>query len=176
MMYASEQHSHLLLYGLCIASCRLDTREGLYRITCLSKLLPADLKQQQSPSMGKGISWYPLGMQTSKSLNYFLERLITFFISHPSSPSGETADVNHIADKLAKLVTSRSQESPSDVSFKIVYHAPCQEQDDSDPTEGSEGEEHGKGEEFHAHRQYVRLGLHTEAFSLDMVKHLGLLP
>ncbi|XP_075021377.1 apoptosis facilitator Bcl-2-like protein 14 [Calonectris borealis] len=54
----------------------------------------------------------------------------------------ETADVNHIADKLAKLVTSRSQESPSDVSFKIMYHAPCQEQDNSVPTDGSEGEEH----------------------------------
>ncbi|NXU30599.1 B2L14 protein, partial [Thalassarche chlororhynchos] len=56
--------------------------------------------------------------------------------------TSETADVNHIADKLAKLVTSRSQESPSDVSFKTMYHAPCQEQDDSVPTDGSEGEEH----------------------------------
>ncbi|XP_009962662.2 apoptosis facilitator Bcl-2-like protein 14 [Tyto alba] len=57
-------------------------------------------------------------------------------------PTSETADVNHIADKLAKLVTSRSQESPSDVSFKIVYHAPCQKQDDSHPADGREGEEH----------------------------------
>ncbi|NWW87583.1 B2L14 protein, partial [Rhynochetos jubatus] len=50
----------------------------------------------------------------------------------------ETADVNHIADKLAKLVTSRSEESPSDVTFKS---APCQEQDDSNPTDGREGQE-----------------------------------
>ncbi|NXH76579.1 B2L14 protein, partial [Hydrobates tethys] len=56
--------------------------------------------------------------------------------------TSETADVNHIADKLAKLVTSRSQESPSDVSFKIMVQAPCQEQDGSVHTDGSEGEEH----------------------------------
>ncbi|XP_010077372.1 PREDICTED: apoptosis facilitator Bcl-2-like protein 14 [Pterocles gutturalis] len=60
----------------------------------------------------------------------------------PPSQSGERADVNHIADKLAKLVTSRSQESPSDVSFKTTYDTPCREQDDSVPTGGSEGEEH----------------------------------
>ncbi|NWU67964.1 B2L14 protein, partial [Pterocles burchelli] len=56
--------------------------------------------------------------------------------------TSETADVNHIADKLAKLVTSRSQESPSDVSFKTTYDTPCREQDDSVPTDGSEGEQH----------------------------------
>ncbi|XP_062490942.1 apoptosis facilitator Bcl-2-like protein 14 [Pezoporus occidentalis] len=44
--------------------------------------------------------------------------------------TSETADVNHIADKLSKLVTSRSQEPPSDVSSKI-----------SDLTDGSESEE-----------------------------------
>ncbi|KAM9276345.1 apoptosis facilitator Bcl-2-like protein 14 [Cariama cristata] len=54
----------------------------------------------------------------------------------------ETADVNHIADKLAKLVTSRSQQSASDVSFRTLYHAPCEEQDDSDPTDATEGEEY----------------------------------
>ncbi|NWI24540.1 B2L14 protein, partial [Sula dactylatra] len=54
----------------------------------------------------------------------------------------ETADVNHIADKLAKLVTSRSQESPSDVSFRIMCRASGQEQDDSALTDGSEGKEH----------------------------------
>ncbi|XP_061866066.1 apoptosis facilitator Bcl-2-like protein 14 [Colius striatus] len=55
--------------------------------------------------------------------------------------TSEAADVNHIADKLAKLVTSRShespsrsQESPSDVSLKFV---PC-----SNATDGSEGEEY----------------------------------
>ncbi|NXW01988.1 B2L14 protein, partial [Fregetta grallaria] len=56
--------------------------------------------------------------------------------------TSETADVNHIADKLAKLVTSRSQESPSDVSFRTMYHALCREQVDSDLTDGNEGEEH----------------------------------
>ncbi|NXV32513.1 B2L14 protein, partial [Rissa tridactyla] len=80
--------------------------------------------------------------QENKSLNYFLERLIAFFISHPPSQSGETTDVNHIADKLAKLVTSRSQESPSDVSFKIMSQGPRQEQDDSDPSGETEGEKH----------------------------------
>ncbi|NXG93547.1 B2L14 protein, partial [Stercorarius parasiticus] len=56
--------------------------------------------------------------------------------------TSETTDVNHIADKLAKLVTSRSQESPSDVSFKIMPQGLHQEQDDSDPTGATEGEEH----------------------------------
>ncbi|XP_074757297.1 apoptosis facilitator Bcl-2-like protein 14 [Athene noctua] len=56
--------------------------------------------------------------------------------------TSETADVNHIADKLAKLVTSRSEESPSDVSFRMMYHAPRQEQDNSQPADGHEGEEH----------------------------------
>lgn len=61
------------------------------------------------------------------------------------------------------------------MSFKIMSQGPCQEQDDSDPGGETEGEEHGKGEEFHAPGQHVRLGLHTEAFCLDMVKWSGLL-
>ncbi|NWH57450.1 B2L14 protein, partial [Geococcyx californianus] len=56
--------------------------------------------------------------------------------------TGETPDVNHIADKLAKLVTSRSQEPPSHVSFKKILQGPCQEQDNSNATEGREGKEH----------------------------------
>ncbi|XP_030903841.2 apoptosis facilitator Bcl-2-like protein 14 [Melopsittacus undulatus] len=44
--------------------------------------------------------------------------------------TSETPDVNHIADKLAKLVTSRPQEPPSDVSSKI-----------SDLTDGSQSKE-----------------------------------
>ncbi|NXY74671.1 B2L14 protein, partial [Glareola pratincola] len=56
--------------------------------------------------------------------------------------TSETTDVNHIADKLAKLVTSRAQESPSDVSYKIMLEGPRQEQDDRDPTGETEGEEH----------------------------------
>ncbi|XP_063998938.1 apoptosis facilitator Bcl-2-like protein 14 [Pogoniulus pusillus] len=53
------------------------------------------------------------------------------------SQSGESADVNHIADKLAKLVTSRSQESPS-----FVFQGPHPKQDKSDCTDGSEAKEH----------------------------------
>ncbi|NXC12467.1 B2L14 protein, partial [Corythaeola cristata] len=56
--------------------------------------------------------------------------------------TSDTADVNHIADKLAKLVASKSKESPSDVSFKTLYEAPYQEQDGSNLTDGSEGKEH----------------------------------
>ncbi|XP_010155741.1 PREDICTED: apoptosis facilitator Bcl-2-like protein 14 [Eurypyga helias] len=67
------------------------------------------------------------------------ERLQEGSSQHQTS---ETADVNHIADKLAKLVTSRSQESPSDATLKKTLHAPCQEQDDSNPTDGKEGQEH----------------------------------
>ncbi|NXJ62420.1 B2L14 protein, partial [Rostratula benghalensis] len=52
----------------------------------------------------------------------------------------ETADVNHIADKLAKLVTSRSQKSPSDVTFRTVN----QEPDNNNPTDETEGKEHSK--------------------------------
>ncbi|KFO79165.1 Apoptosis facilitator Bcl-2-like 14 [Cuculus canorus] len=58
----------------------------------------------------------------------------------PLHQEGETAHVNRIADKLAKLVTSRSQEPPSDVSFKIMLQSPSQ--DDSEPSNGSEGKEH----------------------------------
>ncbi|NXF39866.1 B2L14 protein, partial [Nyctibius bracteatus] len=56
--------------------------------------------------------------------------------------TSETADVSYIADKLAKLVTSRSQKSPSDVSFRARFEAPCLEQDNSDATHGIEGKEH----------------------------------
>ncbi|KAF1576773.1 Apoptosis facilitator Bcl-2-like protein 14, partial [Eudyptes moseleyi] len=56
--------------------------------------------------------------------------------------TSETADVNHIADKLAKLVTSRSQEPPSDVSFKMIYQSACQNQGGGHLTDGSEGKEH----------------------------------
>ncbi|KFQ31967.1 Apoptosis facilitator Bcl-2-like 14 [Mesitornis unicolor] len=58
-----------------------------------------------------------------------------------SLPQGETADVNHIADKLAKLVTSRSQEFPSRVSFRAVLQGSYQKQDDSDAAGGTEGQE-----------------------------------
>ncbi|KAM6211511.1 apoptosis facilitator Bcl-2-like protein 14 [Sarcoramphus papa] len=92
--------------------------------------------------------------EKSPTLSLHLRCAARFSVSEAQSESlqegnsqrqtSETADVNHIADKLAKLVTSRSQESPSDVSFKIMCHAPCREQDDSDPTEGNEGEEHNE--------------------------------
>ncbi|XP_010289520.1 PREDICTED: apoptosis facilitator Bcl-2-like protein 14 [Phaethon lepturus] len=80
----------------------------------------------------------------SKSLNHFLEKLIAAFISHPPSQPGEIADVNDIADKLTQLVTTRSQEPPSDVSFKIMHHAACQERVDSGPSDGREGKDEEK--------------------------------
>ncbi|NXD11341.1 B2L14 protein, partial [Nothocercus nigrocapillus] len=52
----------------------------------------------------------------------------------------EKANVDHIADRLAKLVTSRSQLSPSDVSFKRIYNQGPQGQGRS-ATGGSMGEE-----------------------------------
>ncbi|PKU39238.1 apoptosis facilitator bcl-2-like protein 14 [Limosa lapponica baueri] len=55
--------------------------------------------------------------------------------------TGETADVNHIADKLAKLVTSRSQESPSDVSFRTTDQGLHQKQDNNNPTDEIESKE-----------------------------------
>ncbi|NXF91924.1 B2L14 protein, partial [Eubucco bourcierii] len=53
--------------------------------------------------------------------------------------SCEPADVNHIADKLAKLVTSRSQEPPFGV---LEFQGPHQKQDKSDCTYESEAKEH----------------------------------
>ncbi|NXT01437.1 B2L14 protein, partial [Jacana jacana] len=58
--------------------------------------------------------------------------------------TSETADVNNIADKLAKLVTSRSQESPSDVTFRTGNQGLHQEQDDNNPTDETEGKEHNE--------------------------------
>ncbi|XP_051474230.1 apoptosis facilitator Bcl-2-like protein 14 [Apus apus] len=55
--------------------------------------------------------------------------------------TSETADVSHIADKLAKLVTSRPQESPSDVSFRTLDAGSEEDDIDSLPG-GSEGKEH----------------------------------
>ncbi|XP_035171248.1 apoptosis facilitator Bcl-2-like protein 14 [Oxyura jamaicensis] len=59
---------------------------------------------------------------------------------HPPSQSGEKADVDHIADKLAKLVTSRPQSSPSDVMFKTLVHSQSLEEDGKDTAEGNESE------------------------------------
>ncbi|KAM6314502.1 apoptosis facilitator Bcl-2-like protein 14 [Podargus strigoides] len=55
--------------------------------------------------------------------------------------TGETADVNQIADKLAKLVTSRSQQSPSDVSFKATCPVLCQSEGRSRLIDETEDEE-----------------------------------
>ncbi|XP_071589436.1 apoptosis facilitator Bcl-2-like protein 14 [Heliangelus exortis] len=52
--------------------------------------------------------------------------------------TSETADVNHIADKLATLVTSRSQGS----SLVSSFRAQCRGDDDSVLTDGSEDKEH----------------------------------
>ncbi|KAM9203260.1 apoptosis facilitator Bcl-2-like protein 14 [Mergus octosetaceus] len=53
---------------------------------------------------------------------------------------GEKADVDHIADKLAKLVTSRPQSSPSGVMFKMLAHSQSLEEDGTDTAEGNESE------------------------------------
>ncbi|NXK23187.1 B2L14 protein, partial [Arenaria interpres] len=58
--------------------------------------------------------------------------------------TSETADVNHIADKLAKLVTSRSWESPSDVSFRTMDQGLRQKQDNNNPSDEIEGKEHNE--------------------------------
>ncbi|XP_009875037.1 PREDICTED: apoptosis facilitator Bcl-2-like protein 14 [Apaloderma vittatum] len=97
------------------------------------RVSPFDVSQAQGDFIFQG------RMQTSKSLNYFLERIIAVFISHPPSQSGETADVNHIADKLARLVTSRSKEPPSDVSHKIMFQGLARKQGSRDSAYGSEG-------------------------------------
>ncbi|XP_040516843.1 apoptosis facilitator Bcl-2-like protein 14 [Gallus gallus] len=52
----------------------------------------------------------------------------------------EKADVSHIVDKLSKLVTTRSQPSPSDVTFKMLMHTRSLEQDGRDTTDENEGE------------------------------------
>ncbi|XP_010001326.1 PREDICTED: apoptosis facilitator Bcl-2-like protein 14 [Chaetura pelagica] len=102
------------------------------------------LSNSKAPAWGNvslSILWaLPPQGETSTSLNYFLERLIASFLSHPLSQSGETADVSHIADKLVKLVTSRPQETPSDVSFRTL-DARSEEDDDDNLPGGSEGKE-----------------------------------
>ncbi|XP_010213258.1 PREDICTED: apoptosis facilitator Bcl-2-like protein 14 [Tinamus guttatus] len=65
------------------------------------------------------------------------EILITFFFP---SQSDEKANVDHIADRLAKLITSRFQPSPSEVSFKLFYNQSPQRQSRS-ATDGSKDEE-----------------------------------
>lgn len=59
---------------------------------------------------------------------------------HPPSQSGEKADVDHIADKLAKLITSRPQSSPSGVMFKMLVHSQSLEEDGKDTAEGNESD------------------------------------
>uniref|UniRef100_A0A8C9FIV7 Apoptosis facilitator Bcl-2-like protein 14 n=1 Tax=Pavo cristatus TaxID=9049 RepID=A0A8C9FIV7_PAVCR len=52
----------------------------------------------------------------------------------------EKADVNHIVDKLSKLVTNRPQPSPSNVTFKMLVLTQAPEQDGGDPADENEGE------------------------------------
>ncbi|NXL85771.1 B2L14 protein, partial [Alectura lathami] len=52
----------------------------------------------------------------------------------------EKADVDHIADKLAELVTSRPQPPPSNVTFKVLMHNQSLEQDGTDTAGGNEAE------------------------------------
>ncbi|XP_015726275.1 apoptosis facilitator Bcl-2-like protein 14 [Coturnix japonica] len=49
-------------------------------------------------------------------------------------------DVSHIVDKLSKLVTTRPQPSPSNVTFKTLVHTRALEQDGRDTADGNEGE------------------------------------
>ncbi|XP_009949159.1 PREDICTED: apoptosis facilitator Bcl-2-like protein 14 [Leptosomus discolor] len=81
--------------------------------------------------------------KSSSSIRRKINYLLYF---PPPSQTGETADVNHIADKLVQLVTSRSQESPSDVSFKLTYQSLCGAQGDSDVADGSGDKEHDEEE------------------------------
>ncbi|OXB80248.1 UNVERIFIED_CONTAM: hypothetical protein H355_009968, partial [Colinus virginianus] len=59
----------------------------------------------------------------------------------------EKADVNHIVDKLARLVTTRTQPSPK-VTSKMLLHTRALEQDGRDTADENEGEGNGKEEEF----------------------------
>ncbi|XP_052546442.1 apoptosis facilitator Bcl-2-like protein 14 [Tympanuchus pallidicinctus] len=52
----------------------------------------------------------------------------------------EKADVNHIVDKLSKLVTTRPQPPPSNVAFKMLVHTRALEQDSEDTADENEGE------------------------------------
>ncbi|XP_065597105.1 apoptosis facilitator Bcl-2-like protein 14 [Cyrtonyx montezumae] len=52
----------------------------------------------------------------------------------------EKADVNHIVDKLARLVTIRTQPSPSKVTLKMLLHTRTLEQDGRDTADENEGE------------------------------------
>ncbi|NXC37941.1 B2L14 protein, partial [Penelope pileata] len=65
--------------------------------------------------------------------------------SHQEQTS-EKADVNHIADKLAKLVTTRPQPAPSNVKFKMLMHTQSLEQDGRDGADenGVEGNDEEK--------------------------------
>lgn len=66
-MYASGQRSHFLPYGLLIVVVQILESGGN---VLFSKLLPADLREQQSPSNRRCISWYPLPpQQTYEQVN-----------------------------------------------------------------------------------------------------------
>ncbi|KAM9640934.1 apoptosis facilitator Bcl-2-like protein 14 [Morphnus guianensis] len=92
--------------------------------------------EQEKPQMLSSHQDHTAGFSVSEAQSESLQE------GNSQHQTSETADVNHIADKLAKLVTSRSQESPSDASFQIMHQALCLEQDNSNATDGIEGEEH----------------------------------
>ncbi|XP_025900550.1 apoptosis facilitator Bcl-2-like protein 14 [Nothoprocta perdicaria] len=66
----------------------------------------------------------------------------------PAEKSDEKTNVDHIADRLAKLVTSRSQPSPSDVSLKQLYNQGPQRQG-RNATGGSQDEENDEDNIIH---------------------------
>ncbi|XP_049677503.1 apoptosis facilitator Bcl-2-like protein 14 [Accipiter gentilis] len=91
--------------------------------------------EQEKPQMLSSHQDHMAGFSVSEAQSESLQE------GNSQHQTSETADVNHIADKLAKLVTSRSQESASDASFQITRQALCLEQDNTNATDGSEDEE-----------------------------------
>ncbi|KFV47847.1 Apoptosis facilitator Bcl-2-like 14 [Tyto alba] len=57
-------------------------------------------------------------------------------------PQGSHTAHFTIPEAQSESLPQGNSQHPTNVSFKIVYHAPCQKQDDSHPADGREGEEH----------------------------------
>ncbi|NXD77869.1 B2L14 protein, partial [Halcyon senegalensis] len=115
------QHSKEQSEMRCLPGCRLAVRQGT--------------AEQKTPSMLQ----LPGSRMARSSIHAAQPKIVSQ--GKTQQQTSETVDVNHIADKLAKLATSKCQESPSDVSFKEKYDAPRQKQDNSNLTDGSKDEE-----------------------------------
>ncbi|NXS60823.1 B2L14 protein, partial [Brachypteracias leptosomus] len=150
---ANVQTSSSLIRG----KVKIDHQRDKYRSKGVAVLQGGGMKNSKEQPSTKYLPGYRLhfdqgraeeklllqGPDTARSCISGAESEITSE-GHSQHQTSERADVNHIADKLAKLVTSRSQESPSDVSCKIKYEAPLHNQGFSDLTGGSEDKEHDK--------------------------------